>query len=577
MRYHEDIETRFTARHKACIEFSGDVKDRVVLDVGCWIGWYEKFMIEKGCNFIVGMDLDRNALCEAKKSVSADRCEFVCASAYKLPFKLGGFDVVSMFDVLEHLPAGSEFDVLSEANRVLNANGLLVVSVPNNHFIIKLLDPAYFLVGHRHYALDGIRGLLEKMGFNTYEVKYGGGVGEALSMVLLYLFKHLFCMEVPFKSFLGYLRNKEYQGKGFATLFIKAERRIMLDKKTDPLVSIVVINYNAKEYLESCLNSVLNSDYPNFEVIIVDNGSEDGSLEFLEEISKSKPNINVIKNEENLGPSAARNQGIKIAKGKYVAFLDNDTRVRPLWLKEAIKVFEADPKIGACQCKLILDDTDNIIDCVGEYLGQYGFLVHVVTPGEEKDVGQYDIIIEIFAAKSAGMIARKDVLNKIGGFDDDYFIYMEESDLCWRIWLLGYKVTLIPNSIVYHRFGASSVVLPEKINYLVKFHGTKNYISSLIKNFGLWNLVKVLPLNLSLWSGMAVWYVLKRRLIWATYIVKGILYNLVYFKRIWEKRLRVQYLIRKVPDNYIMPRIMKKTSFSYFYNKFMRPKVGWRT
>lgn len=222
MRYHEDIETRFTARHKACIKFSGDVKDRLVLDVGCWIGWYERFMVEKGCKFIVGIDLDRSALRKAKKSFSADRCEFVCASAHKLPFKLGGFDVVSTFDVLEHLPAGSEFDVLSEVNKVLNTNGLLLVSVPNNHFLIKVLDPAYSLRGHRHYALDAISGLTEKMGFNICEVKYGGGVVEALSMVLLYLFKYLFGMEVPFKLFLEYLRNKEYQGNGFATLFIKA-------------------------------------------------------------------------------------------------------------------------------------------------------------------------------------------------------------------------------------------------------------------------------------------------------------------------------------------------------------------
>jgi len=154
MRRREDIETRFTGRHKACIEFLGDVKERVTLDVGCWIGWYERFMVEKGCNFIVGMDLSRSALPEAKKSFSADRCKFVCASTHNLLFKPGGFDLVSMFDVLKHLFAGSEFNVLPEANRVLNTNGLLIVSVPNNYFIIKLLDTAYFLHGHRHYALD---------------------------------------------------------------------------------------------------------------------------------------------------------------------------------------------------------------------------------------------------------------------------------------------------------------------------------------------------------------------------------------------------------------------------------------
>lgn len=105
MRYREDIETRFTARHKACIEFSGDVKDRVVLDVGCWIGWYEKFMVEKGCKFIVGIDMDRNALRKAKKSFHSAQCDFIYASTLKLPFKQFTFDVVSMFDVLEHVPA----------------------------------------------------------------------------------------------------------------------------------------------------------------------------------------------------------------------------------------------------------------------------------------------------------------------------------------------------------------------------------------------------------------------------------------------------------------------------------------
>jgi SAM-dependent methyltransferase len=201
---------------------SGDVKDKVILDVGCWIGWYEKFMVEKGCKFIIGIDIDRSALHKAKRSIRVDKCGFVRASAYKLPFKSGSFDVVSMFDILEHLPVGLDLNALSEANRVLNADGLLVVSVPNNYFIIKLLDPAYFLADHRHYAFDKIKEMMEKVGFNIYKVEYDGGVVEALSIVFLYLFKHLFGMEVPFKSFLERLRDKEHQGKGFATLFIKA-------------------------------------------------------------------------------------------------------------------------------------------------------------------------------------------------------------------------------------------------------------------------------------------------------------------------------------------------------------------
>jgi 2-polyprenyl-3-methyl-5-hydroxy-6-metoxy-1,4-benzoquinol methylase len=222
MRYREDIESRFTARHKACIEFTSNVKGRIVLDIGCWIGWYEKFMIKKGCKFIVGIDLDRVALRKAKKSVPPEKCEFVCASANTLPFKSNSFDAIALFDVLEHLPVGSEFSFFSKTSRLLETNGLLIVSVPNDRSVSKLLDPAYFLIGHRHYTLDKIKALMEKAGFNIYKVGYGGGITEALSMVFLYFFKHFFGAEVPLKSFLEHLRGKEYQKKGFETLFVRA-------------------------------------------------------------------------------------------------------------------------------------------------------------------------------------------------------------------------------------------------------------------------------------------------------------------------------------------------------------------
>lgn len=224
MRYSEGIKTRSTARHMVCVKLSDDVNTKVLLDIGCWIGWYEKFMVEKGCDFIVGMDMDHHALCKAKKNVSNNRCEFVCGSANALPFKRESFDAVSLFDVLEHLPQGSEFSFFSEASGVLKANGTVIVSTPNNCFVSNLLDPAYFLIGHRHYAVNEIREMMENLDLDVYKIEYGGGIVELSSMILMYLFKHLFGMEIPFKSFLDYLRNKEYQGKGFATLFVKAAK-----------------------------------------------------------------------------------------------------------------------------------------------------------------------------------------------------------------------------------------------------------------------------------------------------------------------------------------------------------------
>lgn len=342
-----------------------------------------------------------------------------------------------------------------------------------------------------------------------------------------------------------------------------------------PKVSVVIVNFNGKIYLERCLRSVLNNSYSDFETIVVDNFSQDGSVEHIRGLFGKYERLKVVQNEKNFGPAFARNVGIRLATGKYIAFLDNDTRVHPDWLKEAIKFFETDPKIGACQCKLILDDTDDIIDCVGEYLGQNGFLVQVVIPGEEKDIGQYDHIGEVFAAKSAAMIARKDVLHRIGGFDNDYFIYMEESDLCWRIWLQGYKIILISTSVVYHKFGTSSIVLPEKVNYLVKFHGTKNYISTLIKNMEFKNLLKILPLHIILWSGIAFIFLLKRQFKSTRWILQGILWNFTNRKNIIIKRKIIQKQ-REVKDKEIFPKIIKKRRFRYFIRKLRsKKKIGY--
>jgi GT2 family glycosyltransferase len=346
-----------------------------------------------------------------------------------------------------------------------------------------------------------------------------------------------------------------------------------------PLISIVVINYNAADYLNSCLNSVLTSSYDNFEIIVVDNGSTDSSRDLINRLINGRHKIRAIFNSINLGPAAARNQAVRQAKGEYIAFLDNDTTVDPDWLNEALRVFETDAKIGACQCKLLLAGSDKLIDCVGEYLGQNGFLVQEAIAGEEKDIGQYDVVLNIFAAKSAGMIIRMSLFKEIGGFDADYFIYLEETDLCWRVWLMGYRVVLAPRAIVYHRFGTSSVVLADKVDYLTKFHGTKNYITTLLKNLDSKSLLKILPVHLSIWLGAALFFLIKNKTSSTKWIIQGIIWNLKNIRKIKDKRLFAQSL-RTVPDKKIFYEIMKKKDFGYFLAKIRRNKTlgnatGW--
>lgn len=332
-----------------------------------------------------------------------------------------------------------------------------------------------------------------------------------------------------------------------------------------PLVSVVIVNYDGKTYLEQCLRAVFRNNYLNYETIVVDNGSSDGSVQHIEMLFGNTGRLKIIQNHENLGPAHARNQAAKLASGKYLAFLDNDTEPEPGWLVELVKTMEQDPSIGACQSKLLLMSDHRQIDYVGDYLSQFGFLVQRASGGMIDD-GQFDAPDEILSAKSAAMAISRDVFNKAGGFDDDYFIYVEETDLGWRVWLGGSRVVFVAGSRVYHAFGTSAKILPGKQNYLSKFHGTKNYIATLIKNLGMLNLARIVPIHIALWVALAIWLALKGQFSDAKYIFQGIAWVMMNFGSVWRKRQRIQHM-RVALDKDIMPRIMRHQNLGYFYQK----------
>ena len=333
-----------------------------------------------------------------------------------------------------------------------------------------------------------------------------------------------------------------------------------------PLFSVVIVNYNGQEHLQRCISSILRSDYPNFEIILVDDGSTDDSVKLVNEIFGVESRLKLILSRVNSGPAKGRNVGSRQAKGEYLAFVDNDTEVDKFWLKEAFRLMNSRSEVGAIQCKLRLMDERDKYDYAGDYLSQFGFLVQRVRLGEI-DKGQLDEVVEIFAAKSAGMIVRKDIFNAIGGFDEDYFIYMEETDLCWRIWLNGHSIVFLPTSIVYHKFGTTRKIKSPRSKFLSNYHGTKNYITSMLKNLDTQNLLKILPLHIACWTAIIVRSTTKKRLVEAKLTTKGVLYNVTFFGCIWMKRKVIQSSVRKVPDSYLMPRIMMKQPLTYFFGK----------
>lgn len=339
--------------------------------------------------------------------------------------------------------------------------------------------------------------------------------------------------------------------------------------------SIVIVNCNGRQYLDKCLRSIINSNSKDFEIVVVDNGSSDRSVDFIKNnYSSLEDRLKIIPLDKNYGPAKARNRGMEIAQGKYVCFLDNDTEVHPDWAIEAVNELEKDEKIGIIQCKLLLAKEKNKIDYVGEYLGQNGFLVQRASGGET-DNGQYDRNVKILAAKSAGMFIRKNVFEKIGGFDDDYFIYVEETDLGWRSWLAGYENIFVYKSVVYHEFGTSSIILGKKVSsFNAKFHGSKNYILTLFKNLETKNFIIILVPHIILWAGLALYNLTKWKFKECFWIFSGIFWN---FKNLPEsiRKRRVVQKMRIRTDNQLFKIFMRKMPFFYFLNKAtVKKRVG---
>jgi len=333
-------------------------------------------------------------------------------------------------------------------------------------------------------------------------------------------------------------------------------------------ICVIIVNFNGRDRTRRCVESVLSEHREGLKCLVVDNGSQDGSPGFLRERFGTETRFRLIELDRNMGPAFARNRGIEAADAAYIAFLDNDTVVMSGWLDEPIRCMDQDPAIGACQCKLVLLDDPGRIDYVGDFLGPMGFLVQRAASGS-RDEGQWEQEVEIFSAKSAGMVARRKAVLEAGLFDEDYFIYVEETDLDWRIWLAGYRIVYCPTSVVRHEYSTSRAVLGAAAHTrLVKFHGCKNYIATLVKNMGGWRLVCALPGHVGAWFGLACFELVRGRFRSGGWILQGIGWTISHAGRLLRKRRAVQR-VRKVSDSDLWPRIYRRTPFSYYWRKLV--------
>jgi GT2 family glycosyltransferase len=251
-----------------------------------------------------------------------------------------------------------------------------------------------------------------------------------------------------------------------------------------PLVSVIVVTYNNEEIIGGCLSSVLENNYPNYEVIVVDNASKDGTLKVVEETVRNynAHNVKIVKNPKNYGISKGSNIGVSHSNGKYLAFLDSDSFPDPNWLFQPVELMERDPSIGAVQAKVLKarspSDRTKLIDTAGGLM-DLGLQTYARGSGEE-DKGQYDEVDEIFYAVHTGAIVRRKALVEAGGFDEAFFLGYHDVDLGWRLWKRGYMVLFAPNSVVHHMRRGSTGKL--KWKWWRNYHGERSYLMAIVKN-----------------------------------------------------------------------------------------------
>ncbi|MHA1834573.1 MAG: glycosyltransferase family 2 protein [Candidatus Baldrarchaeia archaeon] len=318
-------------------------------------------------------------------------------------------------------------------------------------------------------------------------------------------------------------------------------------KEALPPVTVLILNYNGKFHLKKCIDSVLETDYPNFEIVIVDNGSTDGSVDF---IRKTYPNVKAIAFEKNFGFAEAYNRAIRKIKTEIIMLLNNDIIVDKNWLKELVK-HVSDTRVASATCKMKFLNNKEIINSAGGSCDIYG--VAWARGNGEKDIGQYDQTCEVFYVSGATMMLKKSVWRDVGPFDSRYFMYAEELDWCWRARLKGYKILYVPKSVVFHKWHGTSSKTP--FIYLLE----RNWLCNLIKNYNTTTIVQLIPAYLLLKMLKFLWLAFKGARNEKLAVPKAILWNLKNLKGTLRRRAQIQ-ATRKVPDEQIQ-KLMQKRSY----------------
>jgi GT2 family glycosyltransferase len=303
-----------------------------------------------------------------------------------------------------------------------------------------------------------------------------------------------------------------------------------------PAVSIVIPHWNGRHHLDDCLSSLRRQSFSDFEIILVDNGSTDGSQAT---VRRCYPEVRLIELEENRGFTGACNAGYAVSQGEIVVLLNNDTEAEEGWLAAVTQAFNNHPHVGMVASKMLLFDRRDHLHTAGDFYRLDGI------PGNrgvwQPDVGQYEQAEVVFSACGGAAAYRRTMLEEIGFLDDDFYFSCEDVDMGWRANLAGWQVLYVPTAVVYHKLKATggsvtgSYYDGRNFLYLI----WKNYPLSLLRRY--WRHVLRAQLDIT-WAAVRAW-----RGEAARARLRGQLAGLWGIFKMWPKRRQVQAL-RRVDD-----------------------------
>lgn len=326
--------------------------------------------------------------------------------------------------------------------------------------------------------------------------------------------------------------------------------------------SVIVLNWNGKHFLDTCLLSLRRQTFRDFETILVDNGSEDGSVEFVRE---HFPEVRLVTLEKNIGFAAGNGAGLLVTQGEWIVLLNNDTEVTEAWL-QALDLAVVTPEVGALACKMVYYDERDKVDNCGFEVAVSGATLEV---GRDRGSDLWREQVPVFGGCGGAVAYRRSMLERIGFFDPDFFMTYEDTDLAFRAQLAGYKCMFVPDAIVYHRYRATMKQYPARQVYFSQ----RNIEFVYLKNMPTALMLRYLPQRLMYEIGSAIYFT---RMGVGKSFFKAKIDVLHQLPAVIKKRRYIQS--RRTVTNAQLLTLLKRYSlgpkFGKFLSAFRKPRVS---